>query len=205
MPRLAISGEDKLSCDKRVAEFEGEYDVLTKEKYSSENYISLKENMLLQYDLCHNNKGYYVLLSKVYMANNDNDLALRFSKKAIALSPDDPFVNDLLGSIFIVTYNFAEGLPYIRRATELSPDNINFLYNYCSSLELAKKYKDAINVCTDVIISKEFVGDAYYVRGRAYKGLGIIDKSKDDFHTAKKFGVDLSHFYSDEHLGIKPQ
>ncbi len=193
----------------------GEYDRLSKRHLSlTENYdganqktrnelLILKQNIEKAIANCRDSTQLLTLAALVCISLEQNAEASRYARKAIEVDPDSWEANDVYGNSLILLGKHALGLQYLEKAAKLAPDKLYLRMNLCSSYEDAKQYQKAITTCTEVIArkAKEFDGNAYYVRGRAYRALKMKDKADADFAKAKSLNFHGSQYYTDEHYG----
>lgn len=149
---------------------------------------------------CTDHVGILTLMAQTKMARGNNTESYQYAKKAVELDASDWEANYILGQVLGLKGEYEQGLPYIKRSVTHAPDKYrhNVLFGYCSALETAGKCKQAVNVCTKVIKARGD-GAAFYIRARAYEGVGDKKHAEQDFLEAKRLGFDGSPYYSVEH------
>lgn len=142
------------------------------------------------------------MLANIDITQGENDKALEHARLAEELDPSIWETNAALGDVLMLSGDYVNGLPYLEKASRLSPKNIFLRSNLCSNYEMAKRYQKAINVCTEVIESgdRKVSGPALFVRARAYKAMGQTDKAEIDLKRSREVGFDGTKWYSREHL-----
>ncbi len=153
--------------------------------------------------LCKEHAGILTLMAEAKISIGNNAEAYRYANMAVSLDRHNWLANHTLGSVLILMGDYEKGLRYIEISLNEVPDKHrhNILISYCSSLEVAKKYREAINICTQAIEARKEEGASYYIRGRAYAGIGDVRKAEHDYFEARKLGFDGASYYSDEHYG----
>ena len=207
-------GAENIPCDKQADDLDKAYDAIVTERSPDPKRVFKQFNELKQktesaIKNCPDNIRLYSILSSVYMGLGRNNDALTSAQKAFAINSESAAANSLMGDSLSVLNRFAEAFPYLEKAVRLQPDNIFYQLNLCSTYEMAKQYEKAIDTCSKIIKNikkkdEKFLGDALYVRARAYQAIGRKNEAKKDFDHAKALGVDLSEYYTPEHLGQKP-
>ena len=151
---------------------------------------------------CSNDPLLNSLMAHVETTLGENEKALVYAKRSVAINPDIWETNEVLGHVLTLQGDYKHGLAYLEKASRLAPENIYLRSNLCSNYEMAKQYQKAVGVCTEVIESGDpkVTGPALYVRARAYEALGESEKAKLDFKKSKEEGFTGARFYSKEHL-----
>lgn len=171
---------------------------LNTKKYDKESYKELGGLVIISMENCRGDTNHLTLLSNVYTALGENKKALQLAKEALDSNPEDAFANEKYGSMLLLIHD-KSGIQYYDKAIKLAPENYAIKLNYCTGLENVKEYKKAVEICSDLIESEKYKGYGYFVRSRAYKSLGELEKAESDLNHAKELGVDLSKYYTDEH------
>ena len=142
------------------------------------------------------------LMANIEIIRGENEKALAHARLAEELDPDIWETNASLGDVLTLRGDFERGLSHTEKASRLAPKNIYLQYNLCTTYEVAKHYQQALAACTAVIETGEpsVLGPALYVRARAYKAIGQVDKAEVDFKRSKTVGYDGAKHYSKEHL-----
>jgi hypothetical protein len=61
------------------------------------------------------------------------------------LHPDDPFLNQLLGATFLRLKRWKDAVPYLERAAEARPNDVNYQSNLVFAYEQSGRYADALD------------------------------------------------------------
>jgi tetratricopeptide (TPR) repeat protein len=198
-------------CIKMADDLDKSYDAIATEQSPDPQRVFKQFNDLSKKaesaaSSCPDSIRIYSVLSSVYMGLGRNKDAFACAQKAISINPESWEANSLMGSALSVLDRFSESLPYLEKAAKLAPDKVFLLMNLCSTYDMAKQYEKAVETCSLVIKNddKKFLGEALYVRGRVYRSMGKKKESEKDFQAAKTLGVDLSEYYTPEHLGKTP-
>ena len=117
-------------------------------------------------------------------------LAQLYGEKAIKLDNNDWNAHYLLGSALNLQKKYPRGLEHLKQASKLQPDNYSLRLNLCSSYEKNKKFKPAIDTCSEVIKKGPYDlrGTAHYLRGLAHTGNNEPVLAEKDQLLAKEFG-----------------
>ena len=89
------------------------------------------------------NSNLYGSLGYFYIANNEIDKAIEFSKEGTEYNPDDLISLDNLGQAYIAAGNLDEAEEIYGRIFEKSPEFIEPFYNYATLLEKHGELTDA--------------------------------------------------------------
>ena len=198
-------------CNRMADDLDKSYEAIVTERSPDAQRVFKQFNDLSKKaekatSMCPGSMRMYSVLSSVYMGLGKNKEALVCAQKAMSINPESREANSMMGGALSVLDRFSEALPYLEKAVKLAPDDIPLLMNLCSTYDMAKRYDKAIETCSLVVKKddKKFLGEALYVRARVYRSMGKRKESEKDFQAAKALGVDLSEFYTPEHLGQTP-
>lgn len=151
---------------------------------------------------CGENVSILLLLVDTNLMQGKNSEAIANAKRALAIEPNNPMTNQYYSMALSTGSNIEEIHKYQRKASELAPNNSPIQLNYCSVLEASGQHKEAIAICTKYIESDaKNIAPAIYIRGRAYKALGMTKEANSDFAQAKSKGFSGTPYYSKEHYG----
>lgn len=89
------------------------------------------------------NSNLYGSLGYFYIANNEIDKAIEFSKEGVEYNPDDLITLDNLGQAYIAAGNLDEAEEVYDRIFEKEPQFIEPFYNYATLLEKHGELSDA--------------------------------------------------------------
>ncbi len=134
----------------------------------------------------------YLNLSKVYILKGDNQKAIDTIKKILEVDKDRPVVHWFLGLAYLQNNEFEKGIEELKKGYQFaktSKQNLLYLTNlYIKS----KRYKDAIQVYSDLILIDKLNAALYY-HDRALMRFQIGDYkgSLQDFQIATKLNPDL--------------
>ena len=117
-------------------------------------------------------------------------IATLYGQKAIQMDNGNWQAHYVLGSALNLQKKYSEGLAYLKKASELQPENYSLLVNLCSSYEKNKLYPKAIAACTTAIEKGSYSirGTAYHLRALAYTGNNELTLAEKDNKLAKEFG-----------------
>ncbi len=198
-------------CMKMADDLDKSYDAIATEQNPDpqrvfKQFNDLRERAESAASSCPDSIRNYSVLSSVYMSLGRNKDAFACAQKAISIDSESWEANSLMGGALSALDRFSESIPYLEKAAKLAPDRVFLLLNLCSTYDMAKQYDKAVETCSLVIKKndKKVLGEALYVRCRAYRSMGKNKESEKDFQAAKALGVDLSEYYTPEHLGKTP-
>jgi tetratricopeptide (TPR) repeat protein len=202
------SNAANVPCEKQADDLDKEYEAIVKERSSDPKRVFTQFNALKQkaeraVKNCPDSIKMHSILSTSFMGLGKNSEALTTAQKALSINPESADANDLFGGALAVLNRFSEALPYIEKAVKLDPGNVHYQLNLCSTYDMAKQYDKAIDSCSKLISKKDdkVLGEALYIRARAYQATGKKQEAAKDFEQAKALGVDLGEYYTPEHLG----
>lgn len=154
---------------------------------------------------CPDHAGLVTLMAQAKLAVGNNTEAYHYAQRAVLLNASDWEANHTLGTVLTLMGDYNQGLPYLDKAVIGAPKQYryNVLVNYCSSLEMAKRYQATVDACTEAIKIRNDHGATFYIRARAYQELGDKKLAERDFATAKKLGFDGDSYYSGDHQDKK--
>lgn len=79
------------------------------------------------------------------LERNDLERYVEIFYYAEQLHPDDPFLNQLLGAAFLRLKRWKDAVPYLERAAEARPNNVNYQSNLVLAYEQSGRYADALD------------------------------------------------------------
>ena len=139
-------------------------------------------------------------LAYMYATPPQSAFAVAEAKEAIALNPDDPQANSVLGvALALSDTQYEAGIPWIEKAVTINPlDPINHLY--LSQLALAhlcaKKYEYAVKVAEEALRRKHGFIESHVALAAALGYLGRSDEAKNALGTFQ----DIAAEFVEEHL-----
>ena len=178
------SGWTNVKCD---AEYRSVQALVRTSKLHNKNQILSKILGIAEQnkEKCPNHVGVQVLLAYLHMAVGENLRALAYASNAVRLAPNDPEALHVNGLVLSVEGDSEESLRLLKRSVDLDRNNLTFLVNYCSTLELFAKYKKAVEVCSRAIDMPNSPPIVLYIRHRAYAALGHKADAQRDLEKYK--------------------
>ena len=96
------------------------------------------------------------------------------------LHPDDPFLNQLLGATFLRLKRWKDAVPYLEKAAEARPNDVNYQSNLVFAYEQSGRYADALDAlgsasgaraakCRDSIACSSGSSKRWPARGRDHE------------------------------------
>ncbi len=125
----------------------------------------------------------HLVLGNAYIARgSDADLAKALTEfsRAIDLAPDSPLAYFNRGLVYSEMEDLGRSLSDLRRAQELSPNEVTFNGALCWQMSVAGAPQDALPYC-DRAIAHDPSGQAGEGRGLAYALTGQVEKAIADF------------------------
>lgn len=117
-----------------------------------------------------------------------NLTALAYANEAIEIDKNNADAIYTKGMILALEGEIAEAIRLLERSIELAPDNVYFMVGYCSTLESAALYKEAIAICSSVLERQDAPPVVFYIRGRAYEAMGQEANAQQDYEKARQLG-----------------
>jgi len=184
--------DNTINCDQEYAEISKQLDDNSKKIdniIKVNNDIEIVISKLLPSCIAHS--GLKVLIADIKISQGKNSEALNFIDKALQIDPKNARAIHTKGFILSLLGKSDMSLDMMKKALKLEPDNIDYLVNYCSTLELFLKFKDAIKICSRAAKHIKAPSVVYYIRARSYESLGQKKKAQDDYDMAKRLGFSL--------------
>lgn len=202
---IGIAGEIK--CDDEYEEILIRYKALMKmsDEYGRPAYTrgdiqNFQQKLKQIQSICQTHINIEILSIDVLLMLGDKETAKSSVEELIAEHPNNANVYSTASIVMATFGDIEKQITYLRKAVSLEPTSDAFQINLCSTLENAKKYQEAIFECSKCIEKNgKHTANAYFIRARAYSGLGEDKHAQSDFETAKKLGSDAAKYYSDEH------
>lgn len=163
----------------------------TGETFDFAGYQKIDKKLSVVIPYCKNHADLNRSIANIQISLGKNMEALKYADIALSLQPNNPEGIHLKGVIYSLIGNKNDSIKYIEKSLELEPSNIDFLVNYCSTLEMFSMYKKAVNACSKAIQHKESPPIVFYIRGRANESLGDKEKANADYKKAKELGFKL--------------
>ncbi len=176
------------------------YEGQTVANTNPKRYQEALSELSIGLESCATDVNFLLLMSEVQMSLGENGKALDYAKAALSKDANNAFANYSVGNLLILMGSSVNGLDYLEKSVLLAPSNQNMKLGFCSSLELAKKYNKAVDICSQVISKGTQKGPALFIRGRSYEALNMKNKAQQDYDEAKQLGYDLSPYYSNQHF-----
>ena len=110
-------------------------------------------------------------------------------EKALAKDASNTVVNRTLGTMLMDQQDYSRAMPYLRKATELSPDssidhyNLGMAYFSTGAIENAKNQLEAA-VAKSTMENLQSAGNLHYTLAAAYNRLGRMDDAKRELRKA---------------------
>ena len=112
--------------------------------------------------------------------------AFTTARKNVFANPESALAHMALGHIYGVLKEPAKGLPHLRKAIELKPDNLGVKMNVGKALESASKPEEALAVYIDVVVEDPRFEDAFARCVDATVSLGHWDRYDELLATLRK-------------------
>jgi tetratricopeptide (TPR) repeat protein len=138
------------------------------------------------------------LLSVVFLAAGNLELAVSLAQQATVLAPDFfvPYVN--LGNALQASEQFEEAVSAFQKAITLNSENHAVFNNLSSVLNALARHEDALEACTEAITLLSDFPEAHNNMGNALAGLGNLEEAMASYRKALK----LRPKYSDAHYNL---
>lgn len=155
--------------------------------------IKLENDLFKAIEQCKTYSGMFVLMGEVQIDMGQVPLAVVYGRKSVELDNNYWRAHKLLGSAQMLNKSPVHGLHSLQKAVELNTTNINTKLNLCSALVQNKKYDEAMLLIEKIIVlnDKDTLATAYYLRGQAYKGKGLIIQADNDIKLAQELGFEI--------------
>lgn len=140
---------------------------------------------------CPKHAGLKVIMANVQISLGKNIVAQKYVNEALSLEPNYAEAIHVKGVLLSLEGKVEDSLRNLKRSLDLEPDNIDFLVNYCSTLESFGRYENAIKICSQAVQSAYVPPAVFYIRGRAYEGIGQKAKAQLDYDKARELGFDM--------------
>lgn len=92
------------------------------------------------------NDSPYVFAARIYMTRNEFQEAEKLLLPANQISPDDPYINKMLGSIQIIKGDALKGIEYLEASRKILPDDPQMLYNLSGAYYNSGQLEKAIEI-----------------------------------------------------------
>jgi Tfp pilus assembly protein PilF len=148
----------------------------------------LETNLSNVLQACPNHSGLRVLMADIQVSSGKNVSALGYIRQALEIDPDNAEAIHVKGVILSLEGDVDESLALMEHSLDMEPNNIDFLVNYCSTLESFSRYEEAIRVCSRALTKENAPAVVFYIRGRAYEGIGQKGNARLDFERARERG-----------------
>ena len=138
------------------------------------------------------------LLSTVFLAAGNLELAVSLAQQATVLAPDFfvPYVN--LGNALQASGQLEEAVSAFQMAITLNSENHEVFNNLASVLNALERHEDALEACTKAITLSSNFPEAHNNMGNALAALGNLDEAVTSYRKALKLRSD----YSDAHYNL---
>lgn len=178
----------ELNCDLKATELDKKFTL----KQDDENlYKEIELELKKVLPICSKNVALRVIMADVKLALGNNNSALKYINDALHIQPDNPSAIHVKGIVLSLLGSADESLELIENSLSLEPNNIDFLVNYCSTLEIFLRYEDAIKICSRAIEHDDAPSVVYFIRGRSYESLNRLNEAKKDYDKAKQLGFTM--------------
>ena len=154
---------------------------------------SVKDNFLLCIDYCallikknHSNLDALYLTARAYHMLGNLHQACSYYKKCIELDTKYPMAYIDLGLAFMELGLFPEALESLVKASQLQPDNVDYLAHIAECYYMLKKYKLAQEVLEKILKLRPDYFQAYFTLSYIYKKQNKNYLSKKYMKMAKK-------------------
>ncbi|MDP1675326.1 MAG: tetratricopeptide repeat protein [Bacteroidota bacterium] len=146
--------------------------------------------------------------------SHEYDKAIQLFQKAMEINPNDPLLNNNLGSAYYKSGNYGKAIQYLEKAIEINPqysmafNNLGNVYSDKGNIDKAiELYENAVDLNSENYLAYYNLGLAYYNSGKkdkaikyykktikinptyseAYCNLGVIYYDKDDYDEAIEY------------------
>ena len=140
---------------------------------------------------CPKHVGLRVLMADVQVSLGKNITALGYITEALHIDPDNADAIHVKGILLSLEGKVEESLTLLKRSLDLEPDNIDFLVNYCSTLESFAQYEETIEACSKAAQFDNAPPVVFYIRGRDYEATGYKKNAQQDYDKARELGFDM--------------
>ena len=167
--------------------------VVQQHKPGTDAYLSalykIEDELFAAMKRCQDNSSVVSAMGELQLSLGQVPIAQLYGQKAIEMNSANWQAHYVLGSALNLQKKYSEGLPHLKQASKLNPENYSLLVNLCSSYEKNKQFTQAIKTCSTVIEKGPYNihGTAYYVRALAYTGNGEHSLAEKDRKLAKEF------------------
>jgi tetratricopeptide (TPR) repeat protein len=121
-------------------------------------------------------------------------------KRLILLMPDNFFLYNIYGIIFVNKNNYQNAIKYFKKSIKLNPNFSSGFYNAGSAYKKMKDYFNAIIFFKESIKINHDYYDAYFNLGDSYRELGQLNESLDAFFECLKLRKNNPEIYNN--LGL---
>ena len=138
------------------------------------------------------------LLSTVFLAAGNLELAVSLAQQATVLAPDFfvPYVN--LGNALQASGQLDEAVSAFQKAITLNSENHEVFNNLASVLNALGRHEDALEACTKAITLSSDFPEAHNNMGNALAALDNLDEAVNSYRKA----LELRSEYSDAHYNL---
>lgn len=185
------SMDNSIDCNeeyKMVNQFLSQQSV---KNYNFAEYQSIDKKLNAVMPFCKKHAALNRSMAQVKISLGKNMEALAYADVANSVEPNNPEGIHLKGMIYSLIGNKDKSLELLKKSLTLEPNNIDFLVNYCSTLEMFSMYTEAVNACSKATEYNEIPPVVYYIRGRAHEALGDKKKANSDYIKAKELGFTI--------------
>ena len=124
---------------------------------------------------------YYDCLAMSYLGLQKVSLALKKEDNAISLSPSNTIYINNRGIIKQTMGMYQEAIDDFKKSLQLNPSGNTEYINIAFCLYKLKEYKEALEICNQVIHNNQQLPYALFVRGQLYYDMGDTEKACLDF------------------------
>lgn len=170
-----------------------EYKKITQqiESKSKTNNLNAENTASSLLSSCAKHTGLRITLADINIAKGDNPAALKYIDDALKIEPNNHKAIHVKGVILSLLGKVDLSLEMLKKSLDLEPNNIDYLVNYCSTLESFTRYEDAIKICSRATQHNKVPPVVYFLRGRSYEAIGKNKDAQRDYDKAKKLGFNM--------------
>ncbi|MBF0287811.1 MAG: tetratricopeptide repeat protein [SAR324 cluster bacterium] len=139
-------------------------------------------------------------LGREYMADGDNQLALRHLNKAIQLKNDRPDAYINRGVAYFILEQYPRAIQNFNQALQLNNEMVKAYYNRGKSYAKLHQYKKALADFTQILVLDPQFAEAYNNRGTIYLDLKQYSQALQEFNQALQLNPQLKEVYHNRGL-----
>jgi tetratricopeptide (TPR) repeat protein len=135
-------------------------------------------------------------IGMIHTKMENSQKALEWYDKALSMDPNHQTTWNNKGNLLSKMGQYQEALRCYDKALEINPEYMAAMNNKAVELIHLKRYDEALGLLNSVLKSRPLFSEGWYVKGKAYVGMGDFEKAiiclershrlNPDFHQAKR-------------------